>query len=217
VPLLNGTEERILRRAGAYWEGSFQAMASPCQVLMEVDDRAEAERILSVVTSEVCRIETKFSRYRSDNVLHRINTSEGRHVEVDDETAHLLDYAARLYELSDGRFDVTSGVLRRVWRFDGSDRVPSPGAVDEIMHLVGWSKVAWEGRRIRLLPGMEIDIGGFGKEYAADRAAGLIACMSGAESCLVNLGGDLVVTRSPGRTKRGSSGSSNPTRRCPSR
>lgn len=169
-------------------------MASPCLVLVEADDRTEAERILSDVSSEVWRIEAKYSRYLSDNTLHRINNAAGRAVEVDDETARLLDYAARLYGLSEGRFDVTSGVLRRVWRFDGSDRLPAHEAVEEVRRHIGWPRVAWDGRRIRLEPGMELDLGGIGKEYAADRSAGLVTRGSEA-SCLVNLGGDLVVTR----------------------
>jgi thiamine biosynthesis lipoprotein len=170
-------------------------MASPCEVLVEVDDdRREAERILSVVVAETRRIEAKFSRYLEGNVVHRINHSDGRDVEVDEETARLLDYAARLHQLSEGRFDVTSGVLRRIWRFDGSDRVPSKKAVQEVRRLVGWERVAWEGKRIRLEPGMEIDFGGIGKEYAVDRAASLVAETSKA-SCVVNLGGDLVISR----------------------
>jgi FAD:protein FMN transferase len=169
-------------------------MASSCEVLMEVGERRDADRILSVVASETWRIEAKFSRYLEDNVVHQINESAGRGVDVDQETARLLDYAGRLHDLSDGRFDVTSGVLRRVWRFDGSARVPTEEAVDEVRRHVGWPRVAWDGSRVRLESGMEIDLGGFGKEYAADRAASLVAGMSKA-SCLVNLGGDLVVTR----------------------
>jgi len=41
-------------------------------------------------------------------------------------------------------------------------------------------------------PGMELDFGGFGKEYAVDRAARILA-ESGARSALVNLAGDLAV------------------------
>ncbi len=160
---------------------------------MEVDDRREAERILAVVAEETWRIEAKYSRYLPDSVIQGIHRSEGQSVEVDHETARLLDYAARLHQLSDGKFDVTSGVLRRVWRFDGSDRLPSEEAVQDVKRHVGWSRVYWDGRRIRLEPRMELDLGGIGKEYAADRAAGLVAGCEG--SCLVNLGGDLIVTR----------------------
>ena len=186
--------ETTLRLAEGYWAGAFQAMASPCQVLMEVDDRRDASRVLAAVSSEVWRIEAKYSRYLPSNIVHRINDSRGRPVEVDGETARLLDYAGRLHALSAGKFDVTSGVLRRVWRFDGSDRVPAPQDVEKVRALVGWERVAWDGHALRLEPGMEIDFGGIGKEYAADRAAAAAAALT-AESCLVNLGGDLLATR----------------------
>ena len=63
-----------------------------------------------------------------------------------------------------------------------------------MLPLVGWRRVDWDGERLRLEPGMEIDFGGIGKEYAVDRAAGLVAAASSA-SCLVNFGGDLAMTR----------------------
>jgi thiamine biosynthesis lipoprotein ApbE len=97
-------------------------MASPCEVHVDDVDRDQARAIVDVAAREAARIEAKFSRYRHGNLIHAINTAGGRPVVVDDETARLLDYAARLHELSGGKFDVTSGVLRRAWRFDGSDR-----------------------------------------------------------------------------------------------
>ena len=93
-------------------------------------------------------------------------------------------------ELSDGKFDVTSGVLRRAWRFDGSDRVPSREAVAALLPIVGWHKVRWRAPELTLEPGMEIDLGGIGKEYAVDRAAALVRPLS--THCLLNFGGDLL-------------------------
>ena len=165
-------------------------MASPCEVHVAGADRATAERIVALAAGEAARIEAKFSRYRRGNIVDAINSAEGRTVVVDPETGGLLDYAARLYELSDGLFDVTSGVLRRVWRFDGSDRVPSRDAIAEWLSLVGWDKVRWRPPELTLPPGMEIDLGGIGKEYAVDRAAALVQPLS--THCLLNFGGDLL-------------------------
>jgi thiamine biosynthesis lipoprotein len=165
-------------------------MASPCEVLVSERDRALAERIVSVAAAEAARVEAKLSRYRPGNIIDTINTAGGRTVVVDEETARLLDYAAQLFELSDGKFDVTSGVLRRAWRFDGSDRVPSAGAIEALLPLVGWQKVRWRAPKLTLEPGMEIDLGGIGKEYAVDRAAALARPLS--ERCLLNFGGDLL-------------------------
>ena len=180
----------MLSRHGSGWLGVFRAMASPCEVHVGEEDFAIADRVVALAAAEALRIEAKFSRYRRGNIVDAINTAEGRPVVVDDETARLLDYAARLFELSDGKFDVTSGVLRRAWRFDGSDRVPSAEAVAALLPIVGWDKVRWRAPELTLLPGMEIDLGGIGKEYAVDSAAALVRPLS--TRCLLNFGGDLL-------------------------
>ena len=171
----------------------FTAMASPCEVLVEGGDDARTRALGAVVEGEVARIEAKYSRYRADSALSRINAAAGTAVAVDDETADLLDFAARCHALSGGAFDVTSGVLRRAWRFDGSDRVPTQAAIDALLPLVGWDKVRWARPEIALAPGMELDLGGLGKEYAADRSARLARELDARSGVLVNLGGDLVV------------------------
>jgi len=165
-------------------------MASPCEVHVAEPDRALAERVVATAAAEAARIEAKFSRYRRGNVVDAINSARGRTIVVDEETARLLDYAHELNELSDGKFDVTSGALRRVWRFDGGDRVPSRDAVEQVLATVGWHRARWRSPELTLLPGMEIDLGGIGKEYAVDRAAALVRPLSA--RCLLNFGGDLL-------------------------
>jgi thiamine biosynthesis lipoprotein len=173
----------------------FSAMASPCEILIEAPAPV-ATQLAQLGEHEARRIEEKFTRYRPTGIVARINGSNGSPVEVDAETAGLLDYAAHCYRLSDGLFDITSGVLRRVWTFDGSDRVPSPDAVTQVLPLVGWDKVRWETPFITLPPGIEIDLGGICKEYAVDRAAQIILQAAGRPELpvLVNFGGDLRVT-----------------------
>jgi len=168
-------------------------MASPCEVRVDSDDPELAERLGAIAEEEAGRIERKYSRYRDDSVIGRINNSGGKPVEVDDETAALLDYADSCYRLSKGRFDVTSGVLRRIWRFDGSDNVPDRRQVREILPYIGWSRVIWRDHTLMLPPGMEIDFGGLGKEYAVDSAIILIMRASSVP-VLVNFGGDLRVS-----------------------
>jgi FAD:protein FMN transferase len=189
-PADSGNPDSPPARVDDYFLGRFVTMASPCEVLVDTDDPAEAESLVRIAEREAKRIEQAFSRYRTDNIVHRINHSEGQPVRVDAEMALLLDYAAMCYEESDGMFDITSGVLRRVWKFDGGDRVPSEAAVRELLQYVGWSRVAWDGSTLAMPPGMEIDLGGIGKEYAVDRAAGLLAART-ARPFLVNFGGDL--------------------------
>jgi len=182
-----------LERRGDHWAALFAAMAGPCEVLCQEEDPATALRLAGIAAAEALRIERKFSRYRDDNVIHAINSAGGRPVKVDTETGRLLDLAGLAHQLSNGRFDITSGVLRRVWTFDGGDRVPSAAAVKALLPLVGWHRVLWVRPHVTLPEGMEIDLGGLGKEYAVDRVAAMLTAETAAPF-LVNFGGDLRVS-----------------------
>jgi thiamine biosynthesis lipoprotein len=171
----------------------FSAMASRCEVRLYAPAEEVARGWADAAIDEVRRIETKYSRYRDDSITTAINRAAGgATVPVDDETAGLIDFGAALHAQSEGRFDLTSGILRRAWDFKAR-RVPAQQAIDAVLPLIGWSRVEWHDRRLRLpLAGMEIDFGGIGKEYAADRA-GTILIERGARHGLVNLGGDVRV------------------------
>lgn len=175
-------------------------MGSPCELLTEAPSEVDARALATLAADEVWRIEDKFSRYLEGNVVNHINAANGATVRVDQETAQLLDFANVLFSLSDGLFDITSGVLRRVWTFDGSDRVPGVAAIKDLLPLIGWGRASWQAPELTLLPGMEIDLGGIGKEYTVDRAIALLR-EAGPTPCLVNLGGDLAVTGPPRRSR----------------
>ena len=173
---------------------TFRAMASPCEVLLDTDELDLARQLGRAAAAEAWRIEAKYSRYLPDSLISAINRSQGQPITVDAETAALLDYAAECHRLSSGKFDITSGILRRCWKFDGSDRVPDPQAVSSLLPFIGFEKLHWQRPQISVPPGMEIDFGGFGKEYAVDRALALVSA-SHAVAALVNFGGDLVANR----------------------
>ena len=79
---------------------------------------------------------------------------------VDEETAALLNYSEACYQQSDGLFDVTSGVLRRIWNFK-EDVLPTDDQVAATLELIGWNKIIWEKPRVSLpMAGMELDFGG---------------------------------------------------------
>ncbi|GMR01239.1 MAG: FAD:protein FMN transferase [Gammaproteobacteria bacterium] len=182
-----------LKKENDFWKGTFMAMTSPCDVLMEVGDESLAQEILNAVANEAWRIEDKFSRYKKDNIIFQINHSNGDVVAIDEETSRLLDFANELFEISEGLFDVTSGVLRQIWKFDGGDNVPEKKHVKKILKNIGWQKVSRENGSVILPEGMEIDLGGIGKEYAVDRCV-QVARQKTEQSVLVNFGGDLAMT-----------------------
>ena len=173
----------------------FQAMACTCEVVLDAPTLADAQRLAQPGIDEVRRIERTYSRYRADSIVARINAAAGQDwVDCDSETLSLLNFADQLHQQSGGLFDITSGVLRRAWHFGQAKdqaQLPTPAQIDALLPLIGWAQVQREGTRIRLpRAGMELDFGGFGKEYAADRAAALLQ-RTGVLHGYVNLGGDM--------------------------
>ena len=168
-------------------------MAGEHEIELAGADAGAARRAAEDAIADVLRIEAKYSRYRDDSVTSRINAAAGgAPVAVDDETYALLNYADQCHAQSDGLFDITSGVLRRAWNFRREPpRVPSPEELAAVLPLIAWHEVEWSERRVRLpRAGMEIDFGGIGKEYAADRVA-TILMGQGMRHGFVNLGGDI--------------------------
>ena len=172
---------------------TFRAMAAENELQLHADDERVASVAARAAIGEVHRIEAKYSRYRSDSVVSRINAAAGKGpVAIDDETARLLDFAEVCYRQSDGAFDPTAGVLRRAWKFD-TPRVPTDAELAPLLGLIGWNRVERDDATIRLpSAGMELDFGGFGKEYAVDRAAAVLR-ERGIESAFASLAGDLLV------------------------
>jgi thiamine biosynthesis lipoprotein len=186
---------KIERRDRGIVAARFSAMASDCEVLIETNELELAQELGQLAAAEAWRIEKKYSRYRDDSIVSAIHRSRDA-FEVDAETATLIDYAAQCYALSNGLFDITSGVLRHLWKFDGTVRVPTQPEIETLLLRVGFHHLKWESPYLHLPAHMELDFGGIGKEYAVDRAIELIINdFSGA--VLVNFGGDLRVSHAP--------------------
>ena len=177
-----------------YYHYDFKAMGSPCSIQFYTENLKQAKHAAKIVMDDVYRLEAKYSRYRADSFLSEINriAATGGSIDVDDETAGLLDYAATCYQQSDGLFDITSGILRRVWDFK-SGLIPSQEIIQSLLEKIGWHQLNWQRPMLTCtVPGMEIDLGGVVKEYAVDRAASL--CWSaGIRHGIVNLGGDVKI------------------------
>jgi thiamine biosynthesis lipoprotein len=181
-------------RALQYCRTEFKAMGSPCEIQLFASSDTEARHVTDLVIADVARLEARYSRYRDESFLSQINgvAASGGSIDVDVETAQLLNYAAACYEQSDGLFDITSGILRRAWHFD-QNQPPDRAKTDALLDRVGWQKLQWVPPTLTFpITGMEIDFGGIVKEYAVDCAAA-ICQNAGVPNVVVNLGGDLRV------------------------
>lgn len=177
-----------------YYQQAFNAMGSPCDLQLYARNLAQAQCVADYVITDIYRLEARYSRYRSDSFISAINAvaAAGGSITVDDETAGLLNYAETCYQQSDGLFDISSGLLRRAWRFD-LGQLPDQAVIADLLTHVGWDKLHWQAPLLTFPnAGMELDFGGIVKEYAVDRAAAVCRSL-GITHGVVNLGGDIKI------------------------
>jgi thiamine biosynthesis lipoprotein len=176
-----------------FYNFDFIAMASPCSLTCYCTDALVAQIAADAARDEVLRIERKYSRYLTDSVLSQINlvAQSGGSIDLDSETSGIISFAIQAYVQSEGLFDISSGILRQVWDFN-SGVIPDQASIDALLDRIGLSRVYWKAPCLTFTrEGMELDLGGLGKEYAADRAAEVLSSY-GIENALVDLGGDMV-------------------------
>ena len=172
----------------SYWKGSFFALSSPCEVLTRVSAKKDAYSLTQLAAREAWRIEAKYSRYRQDGWLAHLH--KGVRCFLDEETIRLVNFGKMLYKATDGCFDLTSGILRKAWKFGSDGNKAQPDLVRELLQYVGWDKVDYNPPEIQLPPSMQLDFGGIGKEYAVDSALLKISEVFEGD-VLVNFGGDM--------------------------
>ncbi len=132
------------RNALQYFRYEFFALGSDCVFQLYAATQTLAHAASAQATREVFRIEARYSRYRADSELSRINAvaAAGGWIDVDPEMATLLDYAYACHRLSGGLFDITSGILRKAWEFS-SDRIPGDEAIAAILPFIGLDKIIY--------------------------------------------------------------------------
>lgn len=177
----------------------FPAMGTHCKILFTANSMVAADIFRKNALDWVHRFEARYSRFRDDSLICRINDAAGRNpVVIDEVDIHLFDLCETLHFLTEGLFDPTTLPLSRLWDFKAENpQIPSKSAISEALSKIGWKKVHRENHSI-FLPetGMGLDFGGFGKEYAVDRVTEL-AREHGLEDFLIDFGGDVFAEGSP--------------------
>jgi FAD:protein FMN transferase len=172
----------------------FRALGTNCSIKFRHDDDRTALEFAARSLGWLGDFEAKFSRYRPDSMLSRINreAGSGDWFATDPEMEQMLDLADEVYRRSDGILDASLLPLEQVWDWKQVHReLPQPARVKAALALTGWDKVGRKAGAVRLpVAGMGLDFGGFGKEYAVDRLA-RIAREHGIRDALIDLGRDL--------------------------
>lgn len=179
---------------------TFPALGTMCEVqYVPPAGGVRAAAFEQATVSWVNAFEAKYSRFIPTSLLSRINAAAGfSWIAVDEETDRLLELCETLFNLTQGVLDPTALPLIRLWNWKAPNpSIPSAREIEAAKQLVGWTKVRRSRGRIFLpTPGMALDFGGFGKEYAVDIVA-QIALDHGITNALVDFGHDLRVLGAP--------------------
>ena len=178
----------------------FPALGTTCEVQYAAPGgEPQATAFERAAVAWVTAFEAKYSRFRPDSLVSRINAAAGREwVEIDAEMEGLLTLCDTLHFMTQGVLDPTALPLIRLWNYKAEPpRIPAPAEIAAARALVNWKNVQRAPGKIFLpVPGMALDFGGFGKEYAVDVTA-RIATDHGIASALVDFGHDLRAVGAP--------------------
>lgn len=185
--------------AGEFREITCRAMSTAVRIVFRAGAAGIAEEFGRAAVRWIASFEARYSRFIPDSIVGRINSGAGGDwLEIDEEAETIFSLCDRMYELSRGAFDAAALPLLRIWDWKSDPpKIPDPSAIRDAMHLSGWANVERSPRAIRLpMPGMGIDLGGIGKEYAVDQLIHL-AHAHGIADAMIDIGQDLRVSGTP--------------------
>ncbi|MCB1908496.1 MAG: FAD:protein FMN transferase [Rhodocyclaceae bacterium] len=173
------------------------------EVVVYGHDPQLANEALAAVLREFDRLHRAYHAWEPSELTELNEAIEaGRHHQVSAELATLLADARRLSALGDGLFEPAIGRLIELWGFHSDTfrpKVPDAAAVRALVArrprildlVINGRTVSSSNRFVRL------DLGGYAKGYALDRAARILRD-KGIENALVNIGGNVLALGAKG-------------------
>lgn len=180
-------------------------MGTVCEITVyPAPNQINSREAIDAAFEELHRIDHLLSNWKPDSELMRSNAAASAignprpRVKLSNELYDRVDFALHLANLTDGLFDPTVGPLVRAWGFlprcaqhlPCDVKLSRDRAIAEARRRTGWKKVRLDPITHELefaVPGMELDMGGAAKGYAAERAAEILK-QYGIAAAMVNLG-----------------------------
>jgi thiamine biosynthesis lipoprotein len=171
-------------------------MGSELRLTAWTADAAGAMSAFDAVFNEFDRLESLMSTWRAGSDVARLNDAAGRQaVHVSNDVTAVLEDARQASEWTDGKFDVTFGVLSGLWKFDQDqdNTIPDMREVRARLSLIDYRALKVDraaGTAFLERAGMRVNLGGIGKGYAIDRGVAILRSR-GFNDFLIQSGGDL--------------------------
>jgi FAD:protein FMN transferase len=176
-------------------------MGTKFKIILYAPDEATANRAARAAFQRIANLDRIMTDYRPTSELMQLcSKAGGDPVAVSEDLFTVLARSQEVARRSDGAFDITVGPLVRLWRIARrTQKLPDPEKLAKAKELVGYGKVRLDAdkRTVQLSKaGMQLDLGGIGKGYAADAALAVLK-KQGISRGLVAAGGDIAVSGPP--------------------
>ncbi|MDI6744762.1 MAG: FAD:protein FMN transferase [Thermodesulfovibrionales bacterium] len=157
------------------------------------DSEEKAEKAIEMAFNELDRLAKLLNFYSEDSEISAINRHAGdKPLRVSSETLDILEKALYVSENTAGAFDITVGPLVRLWDFQ-KKTIPDRATVKEKLKLVGYKNIIIGKKASTVFlktKGIQIDLGGIIKGYAADKAVEILK-QQGIRAGIVAVAGDI--------------------------
>jgi thiamine biosynthesis lipoprotein len=176
-------------------------MGTVVRIMLYARDEPEAARASAAAFDRIARLDAALSDYRDDSELTALSRRSGTGpVAVSDGLFRVLEAAQAIAKASDGAFDVTVGPMSVLWRqARRRQQLPDADRLAAARARAGYAKLALDAAaRTATLqePGMQLDLGGIAKGFAADEAMRVLQS-NGIARALIAAGGDVVASGAP--------------------
>ena len=158
---------------------AHEAMATVFEIYISDDDERYARQGAQAAFAEVDRLELEMSRFISNSDISRLNDAvSGETVDLGMDVFECLSRARDMYDKTNGAFDISVGALYSCWLNDDRTlRQPSDEELARACELTGLDhlKLSDEDFSAEVLTeGVQFDLGGIGKGYAAEKMAEIL-------------------------------------------
>ncbi len=187
---------------GAFFYGQSTKLHSDSQFAMDTFMSYKlyginAKKAIEEIKTYVSDLDKKLSLYRKNSEISQINENAGKdYVKVSDETFEILSDAKKLCEYSNGNLDITIAPLTKLWNITSENpKVPNSKDIDIKKALVNYNDIILDKstNSVKLRrEGQEIDLGGFAKGYACEKAVEICE-KYGVKSGVVSIGGNVAI------------------------
>jgi thiamine biosynthesis lipoprotein len=176
-------------------------MGTMFRIKLYAKDQAQAQEAFHAAFNRISQLDETLSDYRPDSELSRLSQIAVHHpIRVSDDLYHVAESAENLFIESSGAFDITLGPLTHLWRLARKrNRLPDEAEIRQAKAQCGFGKLHLDrtNHTIELdEAGMQLDVGGIAKGYAADEALTVLQSR-GIRSSLVAASGDLAFGDAP--------------------